>query len=194
LTSVKIGGGRCVRYCDPFPANLAPVNAGTGRKRLPRLACGPATFTFLPLSQGRANISIASCGVMDGLLERTMGMGKEPNYRDRGQDRLPKLQNDDTSLPIPLISVLQESLVRAKTHAQFIEQRIAAHEADSGRRTTRTALIHVARIELTIAEYDREAIALDNAIQVEEDRTGIQDPAHVAYPAAAKGKLSDVTI
>src|ERR1700704_2932819 len=78
-----------------------------------------------------------------------------------------RLQNDDTSLPIPLISVLQESLVRAKTHAQFIEQRIAAHEADSGRRTTRTALIHVARIELTIAEYDREAIALDNAIQVE---------------------------
>ena len=49
-----------------------------------------ATFTFLPLSQGRANISIASCGVMDGLLERTMGMGKEANYRDRGQDRLPK--------------------------------------------------------------------------------------------------------
>jgi hypothetical protein len=30
----------------------------------------------------------------------------------------------DTSRPILLISVMQESLVRAKTHAQFIEQRM----------------------------------------------------------------------
>ena len=100
-----------------------------------------------------------------------------------------RLQNDDTSLPIPLISVLQESLVRAKTHAQFIEQRIAAHEADSGRRTTRTALIHVARIECTIAECDRNAKALENAIRAEADRTGIHDPAHVAYPDAVKWKI-----
>ena len=46
-----------------------------------------------------------------------------------------RLQNDDTSLPIPLISVMQESLARAKAHAQYIEQRIAGHVADSGRQT-----------------------------------------------------------
>ena len=82
-----------------------------------------------------------------------------------------RLQNDDTSLPIPLISVLQESLVRAKAHTQFIEQRIAVHEANSGRRTARAALIHVARIELTIAECDRNAKALRNAIRAEDDPT-----------------------
>jgi len=32
------------------------------------------------------------------------------------------LQNDDTSVPIRLISVMQESLARAKAHAQYIEQ------------------------------------------------------------------------
>ena len=72
-----------------------------------------------------------------------------------------RLQNDDTSLPIPLISVMRESLARAKAHAQCIERMIAAHQADSGRRTARAALIHVARIELTIAEYDRNAKALE---------------------------------
>ena len=39
-----------------------------------------------------------------------------------------RLQNDDTSLPIPLISVMQESVARAKAHAQYIERRIAAHD------------------------------------------------------------------
>ena len=97
-----------------------------------------------------------------------------------------RLQNDDTSLPVRLISVMQESLARAKAHAQYIEQRIAAHEADSGRRTARPAVIHVARIECTIAECDRNAKALENAIRAEADRTGIHDPAHVAYPDAVK--------
>jgi hypothetical protein len=95
--------------------------------------------------------------------------------------------NDDTA--VRLISVMQESLARAKAHAQFIEQRIAADAADTGRRTVRAAVINVARIECTIAEYDRNAKALENAIRAEEDRTGIHDPAHVAYPAAAKGKI-----
>ena len=100
-----------------------------------------------------------------------------------------RLQNDDTSLPVRLISVMQESLARAKAHAQFIEQRIAAHEADSGRRTARAALIHIARIELTIAECDRNAKALENAIRAEADRTGIHDQAHFAYPDAMKWKI-----
>jgi hypothetical protein len=77
------------------------------------------------------------------------------------------LQNDDTA--VRLISVLQESLARAKAHAQYIEQRIAKQEADSSRRTALAALIHVARIELTIAEYDRNVKALENAIRAEED-------------------------
>jgi chromosome segregation ATPase len=106
-----------------------------------------------------------------------------------------RLQNDDTSLPFPLISVMQEnlarvisvmqeSLARAKAHAQYIEQRIAVHQADSGKRTARAALIHVARIEVTIAEYNRNAKALENAIRAEGDRNGNHDRAHVASDAA----------
>ena len=66
---------------------------------------------------------------------------------------------------------------------------MAAYEADSGRRKALAEAIKVAKIECTIADCDRKAIALEIAIQAEEDRTGIHDPAHVAYPAAAKGKI-----
>jgi hypothetical protein len=74
----------------------------------------------------------------------------------------PLLQNDSASLPIQLMSVLQESLARAKEYAQYIEQRIALHEADSGRRRARAALINVAQIECknrrspSSGESDRE--------------------------------------
>src|SRR5437879_6520747 len=107
----------------------------------------------------------------------------------RQRQSVEQLQNDDTSLPIRLISVMLESLARAKAHAQYIERRIEAHEADSGRRTALAALIKVTQIERKIAEYDRKAEALENAIRAEEDRTGVHDPAHVAYPTAAKAKM-----
>jgi hypothetical protein len=79
------------------------------------------------------------------------------------------------------------------TYAQYIEQRIAAYGADSDRRTARRALINVADTERMIAEYDRKATELEKAIRAEEDRAGIRDPAHVAYPAAAKERSRDVT-
>ena len=78
-------------------------------------------------------------------------------------------QNDDTA--VRLISVMQESLARAKAHAQYIEQRIAKHEAHSGRRAALATLINVAQIERKIVEYDRKAIALENAIRAEDDPT-----------------------
>jgi hypothetical protein len=80
-----------------------------------------------------------------------------------------QLQNDDTT--VRMISVLQGSLARAKAHAQYIEQRIAANEADSGRRTARAALINITQIEHKIAEYDLKAIELENAIRAEKDPT-----------------------
>src|ERR1700682_5762647 len=61
------------------------------------------------------------------------------------QQRQRAEQNDDTA--VRLISVMQESLARAKAHAQYIEQRIAADEADSGRRTARATLINVTQID-----------------------------------------------
>jgi chromosome segregation ATPase len=99
-------------------------------------------------------------------------------------------QNKEASVPVRLIAVLQESLARAKTHAEYIEQRIADYHGDSDRRTARTALINIAETERLIAEYDRKATELEKAIRAEEDRTGIRDPAHVAYPAAAKEKIA----
>src|SRR3984893_7890468 len=77
--------------------------------------------------------------------------------------------NDHTA--IRLISVMQESLARAKAHAQYIEQRIAAHEADSGRRKARATLINLTQIESKIADYERKVSTLEDAIRAEKDPT-----------------------
>src|SRR5499427_2388327 len=44
----------------------------------------------------------------------------------------------------------------------------------------------VAQIETMIAEFERMATDLDREIQVEQDRSGIHDPGHYAYPTYAK--------
>src|SRR5918997_6225875 len=48
----------------------------------------------------------------------------------------------------------------------------------------------VTQIEGMIAEFDRMATDLDREIQVEQDRAGIHDPAHYAYPTYAKAALT----
>jgi len=47
----------------------------------------------------------------------------------------------------------------------------------------------VAQIETMIAEFDRMAGELDREIRIEQDRAGIHDPAHFAYPTYAKAAL-----
>jgi hypothetical protein len=44
----------------------------------------------------------------------------------------------------------------------------------------------VAQIETMIAEFDRMAADLEREIRVEQDRAGIHDPGHFAYPTYAK--------
>ena len=44
----------------------------------------------------------------------------------------------------------------------------------------------VAQIETMIAEFDRMAGDLEREIRVEQDRAGIHDPAHFAYPTYAR--------
>ena len=41
-----------------------------------------------------------------------------------------------------------------------------------------------------IAEFERMANDLDREIRVEQDRSGIHDPAHYAYPTYAKAALA----
>src|ERR671939_1007926 len=48
----------------------------------------------------------------------------------------------------------------------------------------------VVQIEGIIAEFDRMAHDLEREIQVEQDRAGIHDPAHFAYPTYAKAALT----
>src|ERR671938_104755 len=48
----------------------------------------------------------------------------------------------------------------------------------------------VAQIEGMIADFERMANDLDREIQVEQDRAGIHDPAHYAYPTYAKAALT----
>src|SRR5918994_3925330 len=47
----------------------------------------------------------------------------------------------------------------------------------------------VAQIEGMIAEFDRIAGDLEREIKVEQDRAGIHDPAHFAYPTYAKAAI-----
>jgi flagellar FliJ protein len=47
----------------------------------------------------------------------------------------------------------------------------------------------VAQIEGMIAEFERMANDLDREIRVEQDRAGIHDPAHFAYPTYAKAAM-----
>src|SRR6476469_1017665 len=47
----------------------------------------------------------------------------------------------------------------------------------------------VAQIETMIDEFDRIAAELDREIKVEQDRAGIHDPAHFAYPTYAKAAI-----
>jgi flagellar FliJ protein len=51
-------------------------------------------------------------------------------------------------------------------------------------------LLNAAETEQLIAEYDRKRTELEKAIRAEEDRAGIRDPAHAAYPAAAKENIA----
>ena len=48
----------------------------------------------------------------------------------------------------------------------------------------------VAQIEGMIAEFDRMAGDLDREILAEQERAGIHDPAHFAYPTYAKAALA----
>jgi flagellar protein FliJ len=48
----------------------------------------------------------------------------------------------------------------------------------------------VAQIESMIAEFERMAVDLEREIKVEQDRAGIHDPAHFAYPTYAKAAIT----
>jgi flagellar protein FliJ len=47
----------------------------------------------------------------------------------------------------------------------------------------------VAQIEGMIAEFERMVADLDREIKVEQERAGISDPAHFAYPTYAKAAM-----
>jgi flagellar FliJ protein len=47
----------------------------------------------------------------------------------------------------------------------------------------------VAQIEVMIAEFERIAADLEREIKTEQDRAGIHDPAHFAYPTYAKAAM-----
>jgi len=47
----------------------------------------------------------------------------------------------------------------------------------------------VAQIETMIAEFERMAADLDREIKAEQDRAGIHDPGHFAYPTYAKAAM-----
>ena len=60
--------------------------------------------------------------------------------------------------------------------------RLRKYQVDEQRRK-------VAQIEGMVAEFERMATDLDREIQAEQDRAGIHDPAHFAYPTYAKAAM-----
>ena len=48
----------------------------------------------------------------------------------------------------------------------------------------------VAQIETMIAEFDRMVADLEREIRLEQDRAGIHDPGHFAYPTYAKAAIA----
>jgi flagellar protein FliJ len=48
----------------------------------------------------------------------------------------------------------------------------------------------VAQIETMIAEFGRMAADLEREIRIEQDRAGIHDPGHFAYPTYAKAAIT----
>jgi flagellar export protein FliJ len=48
----------------------------------------------------------------------------------------------------------------------------------------------VTQIEAMIAEFERMAAELEREIKLEQDRAGIHDPAHFAYPTYAKAAIA----
>ena len=48
----------------------------------------------------------------------------------------------------------------------------------------------VAQIEMMIAEFDRMALELNREIAGEEQKAGISDPGHFAYPTYAKAAMT----
>ncbi|KAA5602260.1 flagellar export protein FliJ [Blastochloris sulfoviridis] len=49
---------------------------------------------------------------------------------------------------------------------------------------------HVVQIESMIADFERMATDLDREILTEQDRAGIDDPGHFAYPTYAKAAMT----
>jgi hypothetical protein len=49
--------------------------------------------------------------------------------------------------------------------------------------------MRLAQIEIMIADLDGTTKALEGAIQAEQDKTGIHNPAHFAYPTSAKAMI-----
>jgi len=48
----------------------------------------------------------------------------------------------------------------------------------------------VAQIEGMIAEFERMGVDLEREVKTEQDRAGIHDPAHFAYPTYAKAAMT----
>jgi flagellar export protein FliJ len=70
---------------------------------------------------------------------------------------------------------LRETLIRRREHQRRFQ-------LDEKRR-------RVTQIEAMIAEFERIAADLDQQIRAEQDRSGVHDPAHFAYPTYAKAAM-----
>jgi flagellar export protein FliJ len=78
-------------------------------------------------------------------------------------------------------------------HGPVTKERVVMKSRDGVLRLKRFQVAEkrrqVAQIETMIAEFERMAKELDDQIMVEQDRSGIHDAAHFAYPTFAKAAM-----
>jgi len=82
--------------------------------------------------------------------------------------------------PLPTANKAKALDTSTRSRATFIRR--MEFQTDSARQ-------RVALMERMIADFDRMAADLDREILIEQERAGIYDPAHFAYPTYAKAAV-----
>ncbi len=86
----------------------------------------------------------------------------------------------DAGRPEPTASKAAASDVSIRSLATFVRRR--EFQVEDRR-------LRVALMERMIADFDRTVADLDREILIEQERTGMHDPAHFAYPTYAKAAI-----
>ena len=118
--------------------------------------------------------------IIGHLQEQTSG-----RFRGLGPSRFLRLAVGLVGKPLPQLG---EPAV--EVHARELGDLRENADYEAARREQSFLEGRVAQIEAMIAEFERISTELDREIKLEQDRAGIHDPGHFAYPTYAKAAMT----